>query len=167
MNHACVLACLVSLGASVGGCGKEPAKRPKLAADAGTPPADLGGDGGGFDRDTARDVSDAQPIALPPPIVAFDALLRELEKAPPTAARAKRTCAIATDDTARGMFFAVWQVAPPSLVPSDDWKTATEDFANLEYEIGNLCHDLDWDDDVAVLAKLRGRFDRLVRLVSR
>ena len=112
-------------------------------------------------------ISDAQPMALPSPMAAFDSFLSELEKAPPTAARAKQTCAIATDDKARGMFFEVWQVAPPSSVPRDEWKGATEDFANMEYEIGDMCHDLDWDDDVTVLAKLRRRFDRLVRLVSR
>ena len=52
-------------------------------------------------------------------------------------------------------------------MPGDEWKAATEDFANMEYEIGDLCQDLDWDDDVTVLAKLRARFERLVRLVNR
>ena len=167
MNRACALACLAGLGTNVAGCGKEPAKRPTRATDAGTPRADVRGHDGGRERSTAPDGSDAQPMALPPPMVVFDALLSELEQAPPTAARAKRTCAIPTNDKERGMLFAVWKVAPPSWVPGDEWKAATEDFANMEYEIGDLCQDLAWDDDVTVLAKLRARFERLVRLVNR
>lgn len=115
----------------------------------------------------APDVGATQAKTLPAAMVDFEKFLSDLEKAPANAARAKRTCAIVKNDKQRELFFAVWKVPAPSSVPSEEWSEATEDYANMEYEIGDLCQDLDWDDDVTALAKLRSRFDRLVLLVSR
>lgn len=113
------------------------------------------------------DAGDAAANVLPAAMADFETFLSELEKAAPNAARAKRTCAIVTNDKQRVLFFAVWKVSPPPSAPVGEWKEAAEEYANTEYEIGDLCKDLDWDDDVAVLAKLRQRFERLVDLVKR
>lgn len=111
---------------------------------------------------------DAPQVApLPAALRDFEAFLSDLEKRPESAARAKRTCSIATDDKHRALFFAAFKVTPPPSAPAEEWKEAAEDFANTEYDIGNLCQDLDWDDDVEILGTLRKRFDRLVALASR
>jgi len=170
---ASVLAVAGSLASAA--CGSKSSKPAPAAvqADAGGPVIDATAppdataspDSGAAAADV--DASAPQAASLPAALRDFEAFLSDLEKRPQNAARAKRTCSIATDDKHRTLFFAAFKVAPPPSAPADEWKEAAEDFANTEYDIGNLCQDLDWDDDVEILGTLRKRFDRLVALAGR
>lgn len=175
-------AVIFCVGAAVAACGGKPAE-PKPSGTPGAaampvdgpvptgdgPVATIDGPVTAIDGSAVNGSADgiAAPVVLPAALAEFETFLAALERDPPSAGRSKRTCAIATDDRVRGKFVAVWKLPRPASTTKDEWEAAIEAFSDTEYDIGNLCQDLDWDDDVSVLEKLRTRFDRLVALERR